>query len=55
MLAAFETMIPAVTRFFDEVLVMDEDAALRENRLALLQAIAGLAAGRADFSQLQGF
>ncbi len=55
MLTAFETMIPAVTRFFTEVLVMDEDLALRQNRLALLQAIAGLAAGRADFSQLQGF
>ena len=55
MLAAFEPMIPAVTRFFDEVLVMAEDQAVRENRLALLQAIAALARGRADFSQLQGF
>lgn len=55
MLTAFENMVPAVTRFFDEVLVMDEDAAIRENRLALLQAIASLADGRADFSQLQGF
>ncbi len=55
MLTAFEAMVPAVTRFFDEVLVMDEDQAIRENRLALLQAIASLANGRADFSQLQGF
>ncbi|GAB4574959.1 MAG: glycine--tRNA ligase [Anaerolineae bacterium] len=55
MLRTFETMIPAVTRFFEEVLVMDEDPAVRENRLALLQAVAGLAKGRADFSQLQGF
>ncbi len=55
MLSAFEAMIPAVTGFFDGVLVMDEDAAIRENRLALLQAVAGLAKGRADFSQLQGF
>jgi glycyl-tRNA synthetase len=55
MLTAFERMVPAVTRFFDEVLVMDEDPAVRENRLALLQAIAALAEGRADFSQLQGF
>ncbi len=55
MLAAFQPMIPAVTRFFDEVLVMDPDPALRQNRLALLQAIAGLARGRADFSHLQGF
>ncbi len=55
MLTAFEKMIPAVSRFFEEVLVMDEDARVRENRLALLQAVAGLARGRADFSQLQGF
>ena len=55
MLTAFENMVPAVTRFFDEVLVMDEDPAIRENRLALLQAVASLAKGRADFSQLQGF
>ncbi len=55
MLEAFLPMIPAVTRFFDEVLVMDEDAAVRENRLALLQAVASLARGRADFSQLPGF
>jgi glycyl-tRNA synthetase beta subunit len=37
------------------VLVMDEDAAVRENRLALLQYIADLARGRADLSQLSGF
>jgi glycyl-tRNA synthetase len=55
MLTAFESMVPAVTRFFDEILVMDEDVAVRENRLGLLEAIAGLAQGRADFSQLQGF
>ncbi len=55
MLAAFEEMVPAVSRFFDETLVMDEDPAIRENRLGLLQAIAGLAKGRADFSELQGF
>jgi glycyl-tRNA synthetase len=46
---------PAITRFFDEVLVMDEDAAKRENRLALLQAIANLPADIADLSELEGF
>ncbi|MDX1665092.1 MAG: glycine--tRNA ligase subunit beta, partial [Candidatus Promineifilaceae bacterium] len=46
---------PAITRFFDEVLVMDEDPAVRENRLALLQAVASLADGVADLSQLEGF
>ena len=55
MLTLFAGMVPAVTRFFAEVLVMDEDPAVRENRLGLLEAIAGLAKGRADFSQLQGF
>ncbi len=34
---------------------MDEDAAVRENRLALLQGVAGLAKGMADLAQLEGF
>jgi glycyl-tRNA synthetase beta subunit len=46
---------PVISRFFDNVLVMDEDLALRQNRLALLQNIADLATGIADFSQLEGF
>ncbi len=54
-LAVFVVMIPAVTRFFDEILVMHEDPAIRENRLALLQHIAAMAYGRADMSYLQGF
>ena len=55
MLEAFVPVIPAVTRFFEDVMVMADDQAVRENRLALLQAVASLADGRADFSQLQGF
>ncbi|NDJ84643.1 MAG: glycine--tRNA ligase subunit beta [Chloroflexi bacterium] len=54
-LAQFTTLVPPITAFFDEILVMDEDPAIRENRLALLQHIAALAKGRADMSQLQGF
>ncbi|MEO0561543.1 MAG: glycine--tRNA ligase subunit beta [Chloroflexota bacterium] len=54
-LNAFEPMLPAVTQFFDDVLVMAEDEAVKHNRLGLLQAISGLAAGRADLSQLSGF
>ncbi|MEK7786608.1 MAG: glycine--tRNA ligase subunit beta, partial [Chloroflexota bacterium] len=54
-LTAFTPLIPAITRFFDEVLVMDEDAKVRENRLGLLQKIAGMAKGVADFSKLEGF
>ena len=54
-LAAVMPMIPAISRFFDEVLVMAEDPEVRANRLALLQGIARLARGLADFSKLEGF
>jgi glycyl-tRNA synthetase len=37
------------------VLVMAEDAKVRENRLGLLQRIASLSSGIADFSKLEGF
>ncbi len=53
--AAFLPMMPAIERFFEEVLVMAEDEALRRNRLGLLQRIAALADGVADFSKLEGF
>ncbi len=52
---SLEQMEPVITRFFDAVLVMDEDTAVRENRLALLQHIAGLTKGIADLSELEGF
>jgi len=55
LLEAFLPMIPHINRFFDEVLVMTDDPALRENRLALLQRIAALADGVADLSKLEGF
>jgi glycyl-tRNA synthetase len=51
----FEPLIPHITNFFDEVLVMDEDQAVRSNRLALLQRIVLLAEGVVDFSKLEGF
>ncbi len=54
-LAAFLPMIPAINRFFDLVLVMDEDEALRQNRLVMLRRIAALAEGVADLSRLEGF
>ncbi|MDD5466533.1 MAG: glycine--tRNA ligase subunit beta [Anaerolineales bacterium] len=54
-LNAFLPMIPAINRFFDEVLVMVEDDALRQTRLGLLQEVAGLAEGVADMSRLEGF
>ena len=55
LVASLRRMEPAITRFFEDVLVMDEDTAVRENRLALLQRIAALAAGIADLSELEGF
>jgi len=42
-----------VDRFFDDVMVMDEDTALRDNRLALLQALSELFLQVADISRLQ--
>jgi glycyl-tRNA synthetase len=48
-------LIPAISKFFDDVLVMVEDQPLRQNRLGLLQGIAGLARGVADLSKLEGF
>ncbi len=51
----FAGMVPTINNFFNTVLVMDKDKNVRENRLALLQAIAGFTKGKADFSQLEGF
>ena len=54
-LSAFETMAPAVTDFFDHVLVHDPDSDLRNNRIALLQRISAMQAGIADLSELENF
>jgi len=45
---------PAVDAFFDRVLVNDPDAALRNNRLALLAELRALFCGIADLSRLPG-
>ncbi len=47
--------MPAVTAFFDNVLVHAEDKAVRNNRIALLQLISHMQDGRADLSQLDNF
>ena len=44
---------PAVDAFFDAVMVMDKDAAVRDNRLALLRALAGLLLPIADLRKIQ--
>ncbi|HEY3343824.1 MAG TPA: glycine--tRNA ligase subunit beta [Anaerolineaceae bacterium] len=54
-LNAFLPMIPPIKRFFDDVLVMAEDPAIRSNRLGMLQRIAAMADGVADLSVLEGF
>lgn len=54
-LSAFSTTIPAINRFFDAVLVMEKDAAVRANRLALLRRVAAIADGTVDLSKLEGF
>ncbi|MFN2297838.1 MAG: glycine--tRNA ligase subunit beta, partial [Anaerolineales bacterium] len=55
LLQAFTPHIPTVTKFFEEVLVMADDPAVRNNRLGLLQVIARMPEGVADFSKLEGF
>jgi glycyl-tRNA synthetase len=54
-LASIQTLVPAITAFFDKVLVMDENPVLRANRLGLLQEIAALTHGLADLQKLEGF
>jgi glycyl-tRNA synthetase beta chain len=46
------TLKKPVDDFFDGVMVMAEDAAVRDNRLALLERLAGLFANIADFSRI---
>lgn len=46
------TLRPAVDRFFKDVMVMVEDASLRENRLGLLAETASLFSRIADFRQI---
>ena len=53
--AALRDLKAPINRFFTDVLVMAEDPAVRQARLALVQRIAALPDGIADLSQLQGF
>jgi glycyl-tRNA synthetase len=48
-------MVKAIDSFFDDVLVMHEDQALRKSRLGLLQDIWGLSQGILDVTRLEGF
>ncbi len=46
------TLRPQVDAFFDAVMVMAPDAAVRANRLALLEKVLGDFSGIADFSEI---
>lgn len=51
-IAAISEMTKPIDAFFDAVMVMDEDAKVRANRLGLLKAIDVLTKNVADFSKL---
>ncbi|MCZ7860007.1 glycine--tRNA ligase subunit beta [Agrobacterium salinitolerans] len=51
---ALSTLRAPVDKFFEDVLVNDEDAAIRANRLALLKAIRETTGTVADFSKITG-
>ena len=54
-LRAFRPLVPPITSFFEDVLVMSDNPAERNARLALLARVVSLADGVADFSKLEGF
>ncbi len=54
-LTAIRPLVPAINRFFDDVLVMHEDPTLRAVRLGLLQDIWELSRGIVDVTRLEGF
>ena len=53
-LRKLSTLRPHVDAFFDQVMVMAENAAVRANRLALLAALERLFLETADLSRLPG-
>ncbi|MDZ4064760.1 MAG: DALR anticodon-binding domain-containing protein, partial [Coriobacteriia bacterium] len=53
-LALLAELREPVDTFFDEVLVMAEDEAIRANRLRLLNQLVGLVEDFADFTRLAG-
>jgi glycyl-tRNA synthetase len=55
LLVKIEGLLPAITRFFEDVLVMADDDQVRQSRLGLLQQISQLTQGVADLSLLEGF
>jgi glycyl-tRNA synthetase len=52
---AFLPIVPTISTFFEAVMVMDKEPRIRDNRLALLQALTAFTKGQADLSHLVGF
>ena len=52
-LRAVASLKPAVDRFFDQVLVMADDPAVRANRLGLMKRVSDLFGDIADFRKIQ--
>jgi glycyl-tRNA synthetase len=55
LLDALTSLVPYITDFFDKVLVMHTDQAIRQTRQALLQRIWHLADGIVDLTKVEGF
>ena len=47
------SMTPVINKFFEDVMVMDEDQEVRSNRLAILASIDKMCTSIADFSKVQ--
>jgi glycyl-tRNA synthetase len=54
-LTAFTTLVAPIHTFFEDVMVMTDDPALRASRIGILQRIAALPRDCADLSKLEGF
>jgi glycyl-tRNA synthetase len=55
LMAVLRPLAQPIDAFFDQVFVMVEEQAVRENRLALLQRIAALSGGIADLTKVLGY
>ena len=51
-IAELSKLAAPIDGFFDSVMVMDKDEAVKNNRLALLKAVDGLISKVADFSKI---
>ena len=54
-LAKLESLNPFITKFFDDVLVMDKDENVKNNRISLLSILKEKYEHLADFSKLQAY